>query len=148
MALLLDDVVEIEAPAARVWEVVSDLAGYREWNPFVVDARSTLVPGEPIFMKVRVFPGITQPQWEKVFDCDPDRGFSYGLTLPLGALASRRSHEIVATGDHTTRYVSHFEISGWLSPLVKLFTGRALRAGFSNMTRAVKQRAEERRGGE
>ena len=142
MAFVLEDAVEIAAPAPRVWEVVSDLAAYRDWNPFVVDAHSSLVPGERIVMKVRVFPGITQPQREKIFSCEPGRGFSYGIALPLRCLTSRRSHEIVPTGESTARYVSHFAISGWLAPLVNVFTGRRLRAGFSNMTQAIKERAE------
>lgn len=30
--------IDIEAPAAHVWEIVDDLQRYPEWNPFIVRA--------------------------------------------------------------------------------------------------------------
>ncbi len=142
MTFVLHHEVEIETAASRVWEVVSNLAAYREWNPFVVDARSSLVVGEPFWMKVRVFPFFAQPQRETIFACEPGRSLQYGIAMPLAALSSRRSNEIVSIGRDRARYVSHFELSGWLAPLVEWVTGRRLSAGFADMTLAVKERAE------
>jgi hypothetical protein len=38
--------------------------------------------------------------------------------------------------------VSHFELSGWLAPLVSLLLGSRLRAGFAAMSAAIAARAE------
>ncbi|WP_280314638.1 SRPBCC family protein, partial [Nocardia abscessus] len=46
--------VDIDAPADLVWQVITDFPRYGEWNPFVPECRSSLVPGEPIDMLVRV----------------------------------------------------------------------------------------------
>lgn len=28
--------IDIDAPVTKVWELITDLEGYAEWNPFVV----------------------------------------------------------------------------------------------------------------
>ena len=143
MPFVIEHVLSIHAPAERVWAVVSDLARYPEWNPFVVSCASTLVPGDPIAMRVRIFPLFAQPQREQILEHERGRWLCYGLRPSrLGALASRRSHEVTAEGASLTRYVSHFELSGWLAPLVRWLLGARLQAGFAAMSAALKARAE------
>lgn len=135
--------LEITAPAATVWSVITDLPRYPEWNPLVIACRSTLAPGSPIAMRVRVFPGFAQSQRETIFEHVPGRFLSYGVApLPLGMLASHRSHEVTAIDATHTRYVSHFELRGWLAPVVQALLGRRLERGFAAMSAAIKARAE------
>jgi hypothetical protein len=140
---LITQTLEVAAPAATVWSVITDLARYPEWNPFVVASRSTLEPGTPIVMRVRVFPFLAQPQRETIFEHEPGRRLSYGIPMrPLGSLASHRSHEVAAITAERTRYVSRFELSGWLAPLVAALLGGRLARGFGSMSAAIKTRAE------
>ena len=141
---MIEHDLEVAAPAERVWSVVCDLARYPEWNPFVVSCASTLEIGDPIRMRVRLL-GFAQPQREQILAHEPGRMLCYGLAPSrLGALVSRRSHEVVALDPARTRYVSRFALSGWLSPLVALLLGRRLRAGFTAMSTALKARSEGR----
>jgi len=141
--LVIEHTLEIAAPAATVWAVISDLASYPAWNPFVVACASTLEPGTPIAMRVRVFPFFAQPQRERIFEHVPGRRLSYGIPMrPFGALASSRSHTVEASAADCTRYVSHFELSGWLAPVVSLLLGGRLGHGFAAMSDAIKARAE------
>ncbi len=143
MPLVIDHVLSVDAPADRVWSVVCDLASYPEWNPFVASCASTLVVGDPISMRVRLFASFAQPQREQILEHERGHRLCYGLPpTRLGALVSRRSHEVTALGPARTRYVSHFELAGWLAPLVSLLLGRRLRAGFTAMSNALKARAE------
>jgi len=143
MPFVIEQEILIEAPAERVWSVVTDLASYSEWNPFVVSCSSTLVPGDPIAMRVRIFAPFAQPQLEQILEHERGRWLCYGLRPSrLGALASRRSHEVTPEGASRTRYVSHFELSGWLAPLVRWLLGARLQAGFAAMSAALKARAE------
>ena len=135
--------LDVAAPAGTVWSVVTDLDRYPEWNPFVVACRSTLAVGSPIAMRVRVLPFVAQPQRETIFEHVPGRLLRYGIApLPLGALASSRSHEVEAIADERARYVSRFELRGWLAPLVEGLLGRRLAAGFAAMSTALVTRAE------
>ena len=135
--------VEIAAPAERVWQVIVDLDRYPEWNPFVVACRSSLRVGEPIEMRVRVFPFFAQPQRETILEHEPGRLLCYGLPKRgSGALFSRRCHEVEAQGPERARYVSRFELDGWMEPVVRSLLGRLLAAGFAAMSAAIGERAE------
>ena len=142
MAFEIDESLEIAAPAERIWQVITDLPRYGEWNPFVVACRSSLRVGEPIHMRVRILPFLVQPQRETIFEHVPGRRLCYGIAVPLGALASRRCHELEARADGTARYRSHFVLKGWLAPLVRALLGRRLERGFRAMTAAIRARAE------
>lgn len=147
MPFVIDHVLRVAAPAERVWAVIVDFDAYPEWNPFVVACRSTLVPGDPIEMRVRLVGPVVQPQRETVFEHEPGRRFRYGLAPgALGALASSRSHEVKALGPGASEYRSHFELSGWLAPVVRALLGARLRAGFAAMSEGIQRRAEQREG--
>jgi hypothetical protein len=143
MSFVIDRTVEINAPADFVWEVLTDLPRYGEWNPFVVECRSSLKPGEAIDMKVRLG-GRLQAANEVMLAFEPKRHFAYRMKpVPPGALSSRRTHDLEPLGAERCRYVSHFELNGWLMPLVRALMGRHLNAGFAGMTDGVRQRAEQ-----
>jgi uncharacterized protein YndB with AHSA1/START domain len=141
MAFELDESLRIEAPVARVWSVITDMAAYPEWNPFVVAAHSTLVVGDPIQMRVRLVPPLVQPQREVIFECIPEQRLVYGLDG--AAVRSRRAHELASDGEAATRYRSHFRLAGRLEPLTRWLLGRRLTTGFQAMTQALALRAEE-----
>jgi hypothetical protein len=144
VAFRIEETLEIDAPADVVWQVITDLPRYGEWNPFVVACRSTLVVGETIEMRVRIFSGLAQPQRETVLEHLPLERLCYGLPGGrLGALASRRCHELRAAGAGRTRYQSRFELSGFLSPVVRALLGARLERGFGAMTAALRRRAED-----
>src|SRR5689334_22236108 len=134
MAFVIDQTVDVAAPHAVVWRVVTDLARYGEWNPFVVACRSTLAVGDPIEMSVRLVPWITQPQRETIVEHESGKRLCYGLDGGVtGAIVSRRCHELAADGDGRTRYRSHFELSGWMAPVVRALLGGRLVHGFQAM---------------
>lgn len=142
MKYVIDIELVIEAPAEAVWRVLADFGHYREWNPFVLACDSSLKPGEPIVMEVALVG--TQKVEEVIESCTPGAGFAYHMKpYPLGALSSRRSHEIVALGAGRAKYRSYFHLEGWLMPVVRALMGRRLERGFAGMTAGLKQRAEQ-----
>ena len=135
--------LDIDAPASIVWEVITDLPRYEEWNPFVVRAASSLAVGDPIAMRVKVFSMVAQPQRETVLECVPGARLCWGVPGRAGSpIRSRRCQEIRPTGEARTHYVSDFSLAGWLAPVVMSILGARLRVGFQAMTHAVKERAE------
>jgi hypothetical protein len=146
--LIFKHLLEIAAPETVVWEVITDLASYPAWNPFVVACRSTLAVGDPISMRVRVLPFWAQPQREWITTHDPGRRLCYGLRgMPFGFLVSCRCHEVRSLGPQNTLYESRFELGGLLAPVVRCLLGRRLTRGFQAMSEAIRQRAEELQSG-
>jgi hypothetical protein len=143
MSFIIDKTVEINAPADVVWEVLTDLPRYDEWNPFVVECRSVLRPGEAINMKVRLGTKLQKAN-EVVLAFEPKKHFAYRMKpVPPGALSSFRSHDLEPLGGERSRYRSYFELKGWMMPLVRALMGRHLEAGFAGMTDGIRQRAEQ-----
>jgi hypothetical protein len=143
VTFIIDKTVDINVPAEVVWEVLTDLLHYGEWNPFVEQCESSLKPDEPINMKVRIGSQL-QTANEVIVDMQPKQFFSYRMKpVPPGALSSFRSHKIESLANERVRYHSHFELKGWLMPLVRALMGRKLEAGFTGMTDGVQRRAEQ-----
>lgn len=142
MSFAIRHELELAAPAAVVWQVITDLPAYPEWNPFVVACESSLHPGDPILMRVRVFASFAQAQRETILEHESGERLCYGLEGgALGALASRRCHRVISAGPGRTRYESDFELSGWLAPFVRALLGSRLQRGFDSMAEALERRA-------
>jgi uncharacterized protein YndB with AHSA1/START domain len=142
MSITLDETVDIAAPAELVWEVIVDFPRYAEWNPFVIECRSSLKPGDPIDLLVKL---MSRPQWQREFilEHEPGRIVRYGIRpMPLGAMVSSRSNEVSTVDVAHSQYHMHFELTGWLAPLVRLLLGRRMLKGFHGMTAGIKTRAE------
>lgn len=143
MAFIIDCELEINAPLDTVWEVITDVKRYSEWNQFTVECKSTLKPGDPIDMKVMLF-SKPQAQTETIFTHVPKQSMSYGLDGGvLKAIMSNRIHTVKALGPNRTHYHSHFELSGWLMPLVRALMRSRLENGFRVMTAGIRDRAEK-----
>lgn len=142
MSFVIEHNLEVDAPPELVWEVITDLDRYGQWNPFVHECRSTLKPGDPIHMVVQIGNG-TRRQEEIIQDYREGEGFSYHMKpAPMGALSSFRTHRIAPGADAQTRYHSRFQLDGWLAPVVRGILGAKLEAGFGGMSRGVRDRAQ------
>jgi hypothetical protein len=144
MPFVIEEELEINAPTDVVWEVITDLPRYGEWNPFVVSCRSTLAVGDPIDMRVKIFSWFAQPQRETIQDHFPGQRLCYGLDGGrLRAVISRRCHELESLDSGRTRYRSRFALSGWMGPVTRVLLGALLRRGFHSMTAGIRNRAEQ-----
>ncbi|WP_327139493.1 SRPBCC domain-containing protein [Nocardia sp. NBC_01327] len=142
MAFVIDNSVEIDAPAELVWQVLTDVDKYGEWNPFVPSCQTTLEPGTPIDMQVRLGGKNPRKQREFIYSHTPGKEFSYRMKPVPGLLRSQRQHILTPLDDGRTLYESHFYIAGPLNPLVGGLFGGAMRQGFGGMTDGLKKRAE------
>jgi len=143
MSFVIEKTLEIAAPPPVVWEVLTDFARYPEWNPFVVECRSTLQPGAAMDMRVKLL-GPPQRQVEWMSEHVPGRRFAYNMKpFPLGALRSLRSHDVEAAGAERTRYRSYFQLDGWMMPLVRGLFGASIERGMRGMWEGVQRRSEQ-----
>ena len=136
------DPVEIEAPAARVWDILVDFERYGEWNPFTTRVEAGLEIGSPVMLHVRLG-RLKRRQPERIEAVEPPHLLAWGTTMGHPVLLSAlREQRVEPLSETRCRYLTTDATSGLLTPLVALLFGRLIRQGFNDMAAALKARAE------
>ena len=135
--------IEIEAPHSVIWEVLSDLASYPDWNPFLTSATGDVVEGArvEVFIKPPRARGTTiNPQ---VVLVEEGRGFSWRSNMLFPGLFDTEHYFIIdPIDDDRCRFVQGEEITGLLVIPILCLIGGGTRRGFERMNEALKARCE------
>jgi hypothetical protein len=138
--------IEIDAPAERVWKILTDFASFPQWNPFIPQVVGELKTGARL--EVRIQPpgsrGITfRP---RVLRLEPNRELQWLGRLWIPWLFDGvHTFLLEPLGPARTRIVQQETFRGLLVPLLLKWLGNSTRHGFEKMNSALKSRAE--RGG-
>jgi hypothetical protein len=135
--------IEINAPAERVWQVLTDFAAYPEWNPFVRRAEGEIRVGARLHIYIQPSGGKGMSFRPTVLVADPNREFRWlgHLWLP-GLFDGEHSFLIEPVGDGRVRFVQREQFGGLLVPLLSKMLDGGIRRGFEEMNQALKLRAE------
>lgn len=138
--------IDIDAAPATVWAILTDLASYGEWNPFITSAAGTLAVGERLRNRLEPQGGRPITFTPTVTEVDEGRALEWlgRLVLP-GVFDGHHRFEVVPVGSGT-RLVQAEHFTGVLVPLLKRSLDRGTRAGFEAMNAALKVRAESAAG--
>jgi hypothetical protein len=143
--IVASDPIEIDAPAAIVWEILTDMSRYGEWNPFCVRAESTLEMGAPVKMSLVDYanPGRLVPNTEYVCAFEPERLLSWELPYDEAwPYPARRDQIITPLGAERCRYRSTDAFTGDNGIHVMRFAGPWVTRAFNDSAKALKARAE------
>ena len=135
--------IEINAPAERVWEVLTDFASYPRWNPLIRWASGVPRTGEQL--AVRIQPSGTRGMTfrPKILNAEPNRELRWlGHLFVPGLFDGEHSFTIEPLGHARVRFVQREIFRGLLVPLFSRGLDRDTRRGFEEMSRALKERAE------
>ncbi len=145
--LISSDVVEIEAPIERVWDILVDAERYGEWNPFTTRVETDFEVGSPVDLYVVLGPlKLRQPEWIVAVERPSLLVWGTQFGHPR-LLSARREQRLEATGATRCRYLTTDAFTGLLTPLVVLLFGRWIRRGFNDMARGLERYAEGSSGG-
>lgn len=135
--------IEIDAPAATVWKVLTDFRAFPEWNPFIRSAEGELVEGRHIAVTMQP-PGHRATSFRpKLLSVEPGRGFRWlGHVGVAGIFDGEHIHEIEPLGPDRARYIQRERFHGVLVPFLGGLLGAAQR-GFADMNAALKERTEK-----
>jgi hypothetical protein len=140
----IDTCVEIAAPAGIVWELVSDLEGWSQWNPLYRRVAGSLEIGETITMTVTIPGTKTIDLRPKVIAVIANELVHYQGTTFGGLVRGTRYIEIRETGAESC-VLSNGEIMGGLLGLLLGRLGEdRIRMGLELMSEALKKVAEGR----
>ena len=142
--------ITVAAPPGAVWGVLTDLAAYPEWNPFLVAATGRPEVGQRL--EIRFAPPGRKPMTMRptVQEAEPERRLVWlGHLLVPGLFDGRHEFLLEPTDEGGTRVVQREEFRGVLVPLLgsKLFDQtergfRAMNEALADRSARVRARAE------
>ena len=137
--------IEIEAPASRVWSVLTDTGSYPEWNPFIRRLEGELREGARLEVEIEPPGGRAMTFKPRVVAVEPGRELGWlGHLLVRGLFDGEHRFAIEDLGEGRSRFTQSERFSGLL---VRPFAGTLAKTerGFEAMNRALKERAESAR---
>lgn len=136
--------IDIEASAERVWQLLTDFAGFPKWNPFIRSAKGETVKGArlEVFLQPSGARGMTfRPM---VLKAEPNRELRWlGHLLIPGLFDGEHIFTIQPIGENRVHFVQREIFRGLLVPLFMLGMDADTLRGFEEMNRALKIQSEE-----
>ena len=135
--------IEIAAPIETVWEMLTDLAAYPNWNPFIVSADGRANVGERLANRMQPpgGKGITFKPTVTVVEAPVAFEWLGRLGLP-GIFDGRHRFDLAPSENGGTLMTQSEQFSGILVRFVRTSLDTQTLAGFEAMNAALKARAE------
>jgi hypothetical protein len=136
--------IDIEAPPAAVWAVLTDTRSYPEWNPFMPRLLGELREGAKLEVRIEPPGGRAMTFKPTVLAVEPERELRWlGRLLVPGLFDGEHILRIEPLDQAGSRFTQAERFSGIL---VGLFKGTLDKTelGFEQMNAALKTRAERR----
>jgi|SRR4029079_2734694 hypothetical protein len=140
----LNNEVEINASAERVWRLLTDFASFPQWNPFI-----QRVNGEPKLgakLEVTIRPSGAQGKTARptVMKAEPNHELRWlGRWLVPGLLDVEHIFTIDSLDPGRVRFTQREIFTGLFAPLQAHSRNTDTRRGFREMGQALKLRAEQ-----
>jgi hypothetical protein len=130
----------IAAPPERIWQILTDGAGYTSWDSGVEKVSGRIAPGEKITVVSQANPGRSFPV--TVAEFTPNRRMTWKGGMPLGLFSGVRTFTLDPAGDGQTRFTMREEYTG---PLLNMIWRSMpdLAPSFNQFAQGLKQRAEQ-----
>ena len=135
--------IEIDAPSAVVWKVLTDFTAYCSWNPTI-----KRIHGKPVVKScLRVLAclpcGLPMMLRPTLLEFNPEREIRWigNLVIP-GLFDGEHLFKLEPLSESKTRFVQREEFDGILLPLLWRWFGDQGRRAFEMMNQALKAEAE------
>jgi uncharacterized membrane protein len=139
--MITEDSIEIDAPAALVWQVFSDVESWPEWTPSVTSLVGRDGTGLDVGKRFAIKqPGMSKLVW-KVSEIDPGSSWTWVQRSP-GVHVSAR-HWVIPQPDGRTLVRQQLEQRGVLGALVGRLMVKKTKRFLEQEARGLKARAEE-----
>lgn len=142
MAHELRTQIDVDAPPPLVWAILTDLAAFPDWNPFITSSEGRVAVGERLTNRIEPSGGKAVTFRPTVTEVDEQRVLEWlGRLVVPGLFDGRHRFELVPNYGGT-RLIQTERFTGVLVPLFKKRLDTGTRAGFEAMNTALKARAE------
>ncbi len=138
---LVTDVV-IDAPPERVWAVLTDLAAYPAWNPFIVRAEGVMEPGRRLTLTMQPVGGRATTLRPRLVEVDAPRQLRWHGRVAMPGLMDAEHTFTLEPRGIGTRLIHQEDFRGVLVPFLAASLDRGTLPAFVAMNEALKSRAE------
>jgi hypothetical protein len=135
------EAVEVEAPRAAIWSLLTDFDGYAEWNPYITRASGVARVGEEVELRLEPPGEEAESHTATVLIVRPRRKIEWEtrLVVPFpGVLDHEQIFRVLPLGGNRWRIVSEARFEGLLAPFADV---DGERAGLERMIEALAERA-------
>lgn len=141
--------IDIDATPDRVWSVLSDLAAYPQWNPFIVSAEGQATTGSRLTLRMQPVGARGVTLKPTVTQARPGRRLGWlGRVGVRGIFDAEHLFVIDPREGGGTRLSQSERFSGVLVPFLAKSLDRHTLPAFAAMNTALKLRAEQQPAGQ
>jgi len=143
--LIESAVVEIDAPASFVWDVLVDYAHYPQWNPYTLAVSTTLTVDSPIDLTLPM-PDGSEGTWvsrEYIRVVEPPRLLRYDTGDTFPGLLGVRDQVITPLGVERCSYRTFETFTGKYAEAVFAAQGDYVKKGFDAVAHALRERVAQ-----
>ena len=140
MSKIITTHITVNAPVEDLWETLTDLAGYRTWNPFIIAAAGAITVGERLDLTIQPDGGraMAFKPWVTAVEQHHYIEWLGRLALP-GIFDGRHSFTLTPMAGRRTFVQQSETFTGVLTPVAGSIFTRS-RAGFLAMNEALARR--------
>jgi hypothetical protein len=135
--------IEIEAPAERVWAILTDFAHFPEWNPFIRSIEGKPESGSRLRVQIQP-PGASAMTFRpRVLRAVPPEELRWKGRFKLpGLFDGQHTFKIESLGPGRVRFIQREKFTGVLTPFLVHSIENTTKRGFKEMNLALKARSE------
>ncbi|MBB5021947.1 SRPBCC domain-containing protein [Desulfurispira natronophila] len=137
--------VDIQATPQQVWQVLTDFAGYAQWNPFMVSIDGKAKVGSRLQVRLQLDANRQMPISPKILELDaPYRLLWQGRFLLPGTFTARHIFEITPLDEGRCNLSQREEFIGLLVPFFRRSLGQTTKDGLEAMNQALATEVQQR----
>ncbi len=139
----LETEIEINAPAERIWEILTDFHTYPSWNPFIKELRGKPAVGEKLWVFIQPPGGKGMVFKPIVLRADENHELRWrGKLFISGLFDGEHYFRIEPIDENRVRFIHGEIFSGILVRLFAKGLDEGTLSGFRQMNEALKRQAE------
>ncbi len=134
--------ITINATKAQIWKILTDLEGYKNWNPFIIKSKGQVKEGNRITNTMKNGDK-TMTFKPVILKVEENNYFEWlGSLWFKGMFDGRHYFKIESVSENQSRLIHGEHFSGLLSKMVLNKIGRQTEENFKKMNHALKKMAE------
>jgi hypothetical protein len=135
--------IRINAPAKKVWSVLTDFEKYPDWNPFIRSLKGVPEKGKKIDVLLQAPQKKAMRFKPRVLQFEKEKEFRWiGKFILPRLFDGEHTFKVTANSDGSCTFVQYERFRGIMVPFVKQMLDNNTCEGFEEMNMALKNRCE------